>query len=133
LSGFLGSAACPATSAPTTACRVTGNTLAIAVRERTREFAIFKAFGFSDFTLLAFVMAESLVPALLGGTLDLGLAWIGMPVVAKLLNGILPNLVLSSQILIFGLLMALLFGMVSGLIPGIIAMRMRVIKALRAV
>jgi putative ABC transport system permease protein len=112
---------------------VTSNTLAIAVRERTREFAIFKALGFSDFTLLAFVIAESLVPALFGGILGLGLAWIAMPVVAKLLNGILPNLALSSQILLFGLLMALLFGMVSGLIPGIMALRMRVISALRAV
>lgn len=112
---------------------VTGNTLAIAVRERTREFAILKALGFSDFTLLTFVLVESLVPALFGGTLGLGLAWIAMPVVAKLLNGILPNLAVSSQILLLGLLMALLIGMVSGLIPGIIAMRMRVINALRAV
>lgn len=112
---------------------VTGNTLAIAVRERTREFAVFKALGFSDFTLLTFVLAESLVPALFGGTLGLGLAWMAMPVVAKLLNGMLPNLALSPQILLVGLLLALFCGMVSGLIPGIIAMRMRVINALRAV
>jgi putative ABC transport system permease protein len=112
---------------------VTGNTLAIAVRERTREFAIFKALGFSDFTLLTFVLVEALVPALFGGTVGLGLASIAMPVVARLLNGIALNLAVSSQVLLFGLLMALLFGMISGLIPGIIAMRMRVINALRAV
>lgn len=112
---------------------VTGNTMGIAVRERTRELAIFKALGFSDFTLLTFVIAESLIPALFGGALGLALAWIAMPVVAKLLSGILPNLALSPQILQFGLLMALLFGVVSGLIPGIIAMRLRVINALRRV
>jgi putative ABC transport system permease protein len=112
---------------------VSSNTLAIAVRERTRELAIFKALGYSDFTLLAFVFAESLVPALCGGTLGLGLAWIAMPVVGRLLNGVLPNLALTSPILLFGLLMALLFGMVSGSIPGIMALRMRVMNALRAV
>jgi len=112
---------------------VTGNTLAIAVRERTREFAIFKALGFSDFTLLSFVLVESLVPAMLGGALGLGLAWMAMPVVAKLVNGILPNLAVSYHILLLGLLTALLFGTISGVIPGIIAMRMRLINAVRAV
>jgi putative ABC transport system permease protein len=112
---------------------VTGNTLAIAVRERTREFAVFKALGFSDFTLLAFVLVESLVPALFGGIFGLGLAWIAMPVVAKLLNGMFLNLAVSYQVFLFGLLMALLLGMISGLIPGIITIRMRVINALRAV
>jgi putative ABC transport system permease protein len=112
---------------------VTGNTLAIAVRERTREFAVFKALGFSDLTLLAFVLVEALVPAVFGGIFGLGLAWMAMPVVAKVLSGILPNLAVSPQMLLFGLLAALVLGTISGLIPGIIAMRMRVINALRAV
>ena len=39
---------------------VTGNTMAIAVRERTGELAVLKAIGFSDRFALALVLAESL-------------------------------------------------------------------------
>jgi putative ABC transport system permease protein len=53
---------------------VTGNTMAIAIRERTGELAIFKAIGFSDLSLLLFVLAESLVSSLIGSTLGLTLA-----------------------------------------------------------
>src|ERR1700736_6897369 len=48
---------------------VTGNTMAISVRERTSELAVFKAIGFSDRAVLFFVLAESLVIAVFGGLL----------------------------------------------------------------
>lgn len=112
---------------------VTSNTMAIAIRERTQELAIFKALGFSDFALLSLVIVESLMPALFGGVLGLALARISIPVVARQLNGVLPNLAISGQVLFSGLLVALFFGVVSGVIPGIFAMRLRVITGLRKV
>jgi putative ABC transport system permease protein len=112
---------------------VTGNTMAIAVRERTGELAVLKAIGFSDLAVLFFVLGESLVIALVGGLIGLALA-IGMiPVLAHALNGLLPTLVLAPSILVLGLVTALLVGLISGLIPGIGAMRMRVVSALRRV
>lgn len=53
---------------------VTGNTMAIAVRERTGELAVLKAVGYSDRFVLLFVMFESLLIAVIGGALGLGLA-----------------------------------------------------------
>ena len=53
---------------------VTGNTMAISVRERTGELAVLKTVGFSDRAVLALVMAESLLLAVLGGALGIGLA-----------------------------------------------------------
>src|SRR5262249_603500 len=53
---------------------VTGNTMAIAVRERTRELAVLKAMGFSDGFVLGMVIAESTAVALLGGGLGLAFA-----------------------------------------------------------
>src|SRR4029434_10578749 len=53
---------------------VTGNTMAIAVRERTRELAVLKAVGFSDAFVLAMVMAETIMVALVGAGIRLGLA-----------------------------------------------------------
>ena len=112
---------------------VTGNTMAISVRERTSELAVLKAIGYSDRKVLFFVLAESLVIALIGGLFGLGLAELLVPGVDKALSGMLPNLVLAPSILAQGLLTALVVGVISGLLPGIGAMRMRVVNALRRV
>jgi putative ABC transport system permease protein len=112
---------------------VTGNTMAISVRERTSELAVFKAIGFSDRAILLFVLAESLTIALVGGILGLLLALAAVPVLGKALNGLLPSLVLAPSVLALGLVVAVLVGIASGLLPGLGAMRMRVINALRRV
>ena len=112
---------------------VTGNTMAISVRERTGELAVLKAIGFSGRAVMFFVLAESLVIALFGGLLGLGLAMLVIPVVGTALRGLLPSLLLSVPILGTGLLFALLVGGASGLLPGIGALRLRVVDALRRV
>jgi putative ABC transport system permease protein len=112
---------------------VTGNTMAISVRERTSELAVLKAIGFSGRLVLFFVLAESLVIAIVGGFFGLGLALLAVPALANALNGMLPQLVLEPSILILGLVAALLVGIASGILPGLGAMRMRVVNALRRV
>ena len=112
---------------------VTGNTMAISVRERTGELAVFKAIGYSDRVVLLFVLAESLIIAMIGGLAGLLFAVLAVPALGSALNGLLPNLVLSPMILALGLVLAILVGLISGMIPGIMAMRMRVISALRRV
>jgi putative ABC transport system permease protein len=112
---------------------VTGNTMAISVRERVGELAILKAIGFQDGTILVLVLVEALTIALIGGLLGLGLAALLVPLVANALSGMLPNLILSKTILAMGLGFALLVGGASGLIPGIGAMRLRVVEAFRKV
>lgn len=112
---------------------VTGNTMAISVRERTSELAVFKAIGFSDRAVLFFVLSESLLISLVGGILGLLLAMGAIPVLGKALSGLLPNLILAPQVLVQGLLVALLVGLASGLLPGLSAMRLRIVNALRRV
>jgi putative ABC transport system permease protein len=112
---------------------VTGNTMAISVRERIGELAVLKAIGFGDRTILFFVLGEALTIALVGGLMGLALAYLAVPVLTSALAGLLPTLILSPQILSLGLLAAVVVGIVSGLIPGIGAMRMRVVNALRRV
>jgi len=112
---------------------VTGNTMAISVRERTSELAVLKAIGYSDRVVLFFVLAESLLIALFGGLLGLLLAVAATPVLATALANMLPNLALPGSVLAIGLVVALAVGVISGLLPGIGAMRMRVVNALRRV
>jgi len=112
---------------------VTGNTMAISVRERIGELAVLKAIGFSDRSILFFVLAESLIIAMVGGLLGLGLAVIAVPGLAIALAGMLPALILKSSVLATGLVVALLVGAAGGILPGVSAARMSVVNALRRV
>ena len=112
---------------------VTGNTMAISVRERTNELAVLKAIGFSDRTVLGFVLGESFAIAVVGGGLGLLLAFVLIPLLSRLLAGLVPVLFLSPGILLLGFGTALLVGFISGLLPGLGAMHLRVVNALRRV
>src|SRR5580704_6967042 len=112
---------------------VTGNTMAISVRERTAELAVFKAIGFSDRAVLFFVLAESLLISFFGGLVGLLLAVMVVPVMGKALAGLLPSIVLAPSMLVSGLALAIIVGFASGVIPGVSAMRLRVVNALRRV
>ncbi|HEX8617893.1 MAG TPA: FtsX-like permease family protein, partial [Thermoanaerobaculia bacterium] len=54
---------------------VAGNTMAQAVRERTNELGVMKAIGFTDAQVLSFVLAESLLIAIIGGAAGIAIGW----------------------------------------------------------
>jgi len=111
---------------------VTGNTMAIAVRERTRELAVLKAVGFSDAFVLALVIAETIVVAGIGGAVGLGLAKLftlrGDPT-----GGLLPFFYLPGSAILSGLALALVVGLMAGILPALSASRLRVVDALRRI
>jgi putative ABC transport system permease protein len=109
---------------------VTGNTMAIAVRERTGELAVLKTVGFSDRAVLALVLAESVVIALLGGGAGILLAQLftlgGDPT-----RGMLASFYLPGWGVALGAGLSLLVGLLAGVIPAWSAMRLQVVEALR--
>jgi putative ABC transport system permease protein len=111
---------------------VTGNTMAIAVRERTPELAILKALGYSNSFILVYVIAESVSIALIGGLLGIGAAkfitLFGSPV-----PGVLPLFYLPVDQIGYGVAAALTIGALAGLVPAVSASRLRVVDALRKV
>jgi putative ABC transport system permease protein len=109
---------------------VTGNTMAIAVRERTGELAVLKAVGYSDRFVLGLVLAESLLIAAVGGAIGL---WLARGMAAQdVTSGILP-LFLAPPALAAGAAVALGTGFLAGLLPAISAMRLSVVDALRRI
>jgi putative ABC transport system permease protein len=112
---------------------VTGNTMAITVRERTAELAVFKAIGYSDRFILFLVMAESLVVAVVGGAMGLGLAKLFTMLVGDPTGGWLPYFYLHNRSMLLGLGLAVLVGAASGLLPAVGAMRLRVVDAMRRI
>ncbi len=111
---------------------VTGNTMAIAVRERIRELAVLKAVGFSDTFVLLLVLFESIFVALIGAGLGLGLIKLftlnGDPT-----HGMLPYFRLPFWAILFGFVVAATVGLAAGILPALSASRLRVVDALRRI
>jgi putative ABC transport system permease protein len=111
---------------------VAGNTMAIAVRERTGEIAVLKTIGYSDKGVLALVLAESLAVAGQGGIIGLALAMVVIPGLGKALP-MMGTLALPPATLLGGLALALAVGVAAGIVPAVMAMRLKVVDALRRV
>jgi putative ABC transport system permease protein len=109
---------------------VTGNTMSQAVRERTGELGVLKAIGFTNAQVLALVLAESGLLAIVGGLLGLGLAWLiisrGDPT-----GGMLPMFFFPTRDVLIGLAISVALGLATGFFPALQAMRLRVADALR--
>jgi putative ABC transport system permease protein len=107
---------------------VTGNTMAIAVRERTNEIAVMKALGYTSRFVLGLVLSESVLIALVGGGLGL---WLVYGAIKQDLTGGIIALYLPATGFALGVTIALLTGVMAGLIPAVSAMRLNVANALR--
>ncbi|SHN16077.1 ABC transporter permease [Rhizobacter sp. OV335] len=109
---------------------LSGNTMMQAVRERTSEIAVLKTIGFSGRSVLAMVLAESVLLLVLGGLIGLGLATVIIPVVSAGSGGMLnlPSVGTSSWVL--GLALMAGIGIVVGALPAWNAMRLNIVDAL---
>jgi putative ABC transport system permease protein len=111
---------------------VTGSAMSTAVRERIPEFGVLKTLGFGDATVLGMVLAESLLIALVGGGLGIGLAKL-LTLTGDPTGGMLPIFYLGPASILLGLGLALMVGLLAGAIPALTAMRLKIVDALRRV
>ncbi len=96
------------------------------VRERTPELAVLKTLGFSDRSILALVLAETLLFCIFSAALGLGIAAALFPV-AKALIGFAMQ---PGPILAMGLVGAVILALLTGLPPALRAMRLQIVDAL---
>jgi putative ABC transport system permease protein len=110
---------------------VSGNTMAQAVRERTNELAVMKTLGFSDGSVMALVLAESLLITLLGGVLGTIGALFIVKKMGAALSIYLSSFILTGKALLVAVVLMVLLGLVSGVLPAARASRLRIAEALR--
>ncbi|WP_444895586.1 ABC transporter permease [Microbulbifer sp. SSSA005] len=108
---------------------VVGNTMALAIRERTGEIAVLKTLGFSSTRIFRMVLSESLLIAFVGGLSGLAAAWLLVEGVKTFLARFLPNLILDGDIALQAILFMLLLGLITGLMPAFQALRLNIVTA----
>jgi putative ABC transport system permease protein len=108
---------------------VVGNTMAQSVRERVPELAVLKTLGFSDGSVLGFVLAEAFALCLCGGLVGLVLASIGGAMVEKGSGGQF-QLHVDAGVWLIGIAAIVLMSLAVGLLPALRARRLRIVDAL---
>lgn len=113
------------------------NTMYAAVAGRAREVATLRALGFRGLPVVAAVMLETMLLALLGGLLGAGLAWLvfngyTVSTLGSNFSQVVFQFRVSPELLWTGLKWALGIGLVGGLFPALRAARLPVTDALRA-
>jgi putative ABC transport system permease protein len=108
---------------------IVGTTMALAVRERTKEIGVLKTLGFSGGRILRMVMGESVLLALLGAGLGVALAGLAILALHRLSPG-LAALALDIKVIGLAAATAVLLGLATGAIPAFGAYRMSILEAL---
>jgi putative ABC transport system permease protein len=107
---------------------VSANTVAMAVRERTREMAILRTLGYTPGEILQLVLGESVLISIFGGIAGLAL---GMLLSKGMESGAFPFQGLKWQAAAIVLALAIAIGLFAALVPAIIASRKNVVESLR--
>lgn len=117
---------------------ILGNTIAMGVRERTREYAVLRAIGFEPWHIRFFVVAEATALGIVAGLVGVGIAY---PFVNNVMGRAIeenmgswfPYFRVEPQTAGLAVLIAIGLAAAASLLPSIQAGRVSVIEALRRV
>jgi putative ABC transport system permease protein len=117
---------------------ILGNTIAMAVRERTVEYGCLRAIGFQPRHIATFVAGESLATGLLGGLVGLGLSTLLVngalgPWIEENLGGFFPYFRITPTVAALALGVAVAMAALAAILPAFRAARLDVVTALRTV
>ena len=111
---------------------VSANTIAMSIRERTREVAVLKTLGFTRQTVLGLFVGEAVTLAVIGGLvgviLGIGLVWM---FAHSPQAGFFVGIRVTPPTLLAALLVAALVGVLSALVPSYHASRVDIVEGLR--
>jgi putative ABC transport system permease protein len=113
---------------------VSGNTIAMSIRERTREVAVLKTLGFTRQTILGLFIGESVAIAAVGGVLGVLLAALALTGMSHAPQGG-PLFMVAMKEWKFAapiaLVVALIAGLISSALPAYTASRTGIVEGLR--
>ncbi|HZS40836.1 MAG TPA: FtsX-like permease family protein [Polyangia bacterium] len=116
---------------------ILGNTLAMATRERTTEYAVMRAIGFRPAHVVWLVLGEGFVIAAVGVALGLAMAAPVLKTFAQIfekqLGAFLGSFDLDPKVIALAVAVALGLGMLASVIPAWRSGRLKIVDALRRI
>lgn len=117
---------------------ILGNTIAMGVRERTREYGVLRAVGFEPKHVRLFIIGEAATVGLLAGGVGLALAYpiieLGMGRwLEENMGGMFPYFRIEGTTMVLAVVLAVGLSLVASLIPAYRAAKLSVTDALRRV
>ena len=117
---------------------ILGNTIAMSVRERTREYGVLRALGFMPGHVRMFIMGEALTIGFLSGAIGLLISYplvqfVLSPVLEENMGAWFPYFRVNALTAILAVVLSVVLGAVASLIPAQQAAKLSIIDALRRV
>lgn len=110
---------------------VCANTMAMSIRERTREVAVLRTLGFTRGSILKLLLSESIAISLIGGLIGVALGTGTILFIARPGIGMPVSMHMTPLTALVVMLVAALVGLVSGLVPSYRASNLGIVDALR--
>lgn len=109
---------------------VSANTMAMSIRERTREVAVLKTLGFTRNSILGLFIGEAVSLSVIGGLLG-SLACFGLVFLMASQGGYFSAMKVTPSTIVASLLVAAVVGFVSSFIPSYHAAKVNIVDGLR--
>lgn len=109
---------------------ILANTMAMAARERTSEYAVLKTMGFGNLFLTCLIAGESVCISMLGGVAGMALSFPSASIFSKKMGSFLPIFHLSYSTLLLSAGICFLIGLLAAVFPAWRASRVEVAEAL---
>jgi putative ABC transport system permease protein len=109
---------------------VSANTMAMSIRERTREVAVLKTLGFTRNSILGLFVGEAVSLALVGGLIGSLICFLGVQAMASS-GGMFTGMKVTPLTIAAALLIAAVVGFASSFIPSYHAAKVNIVDGLR--
>jgi putative ABC transport system permease protein len=110
---------------------VCANTMAMSIRERTREVAVLRTLGFTRMSVLKLLLGESLAISLIGGAVGILIASVVILFISRPGIALPVSMHMTTATALVVMLVAVFVGLVSGLVPSYRASHLGIVDALR--
>jgi len=110
---------------------VCANTMAMSIRERTREVAVLRTLGFTRESILKLLLSESIAISLIGGLVGVALGTVIIKAMSRPGIGLPVSMHMTAATALVVMVVAFFVGVVSGVIPSYRASNLGIVDAMR--
>ena len=112
---------------------VVANTVAMSVRERTNEYAVFKTLGFGGWRIVGLILGESVVITMMGCAAGIAATYPASAAFGKAMGAYFPVFNVEPGTIVLDVVFSLVVGVLAAVIPVYRTLKMKIADGLRMI